>query len=66
MGHISTQMLKNLFYRLILIIIIISSVLAISRQVSILLSAKTTIRDLEAKISKLELQNQQLEKAIGQ
>jgi len=59
-------MLKNLFYRLILIIIIISSVLAISRQVSILLSAKTTIRDLEAKISKLELQNQQLEKAIGQ
>ncbi|PIU73006.1 hypothetical protein COS78_04215 [Candidatus Shapirobacteria bacterium CG06_land_8_20_14_3_00_40_12] len=59
-------MLKNLFYRLILIIIIISSVLAISRQVSILLSAKTTIRDLEAKISRLEKQNQQLEKAIGQ
>jgi cell division protein FtsL len=57
-------MLKNLFYRLILIIIIISSVLAISRQVSILLSAKTTIRNLEAKISQLELQNQQLEKAI--
>jgi len=57
-------MLKNLFYRLILITIVISSILAISRQVSILLNAKATIRDLETKISNLEKQNQQLEKAI--
>ncbi|MEK7527408.1 MAG: hypothetical protein AAB574_00105 [Patescibacteria group bacterium] len=56
-------MLKNLTIRLILITIIISSILAISRQLSIIISARQSIRDLETKISNLEKQNQQLESA---
>jgi cell division protein FtsL len=56
-------MLKNLIIRLILTVIIISSVLAISRQVSIILSARQSIRDLETKISNLEKRSQLLDSA---
>ena len=58
-------MLKKHFYRLILIIAIISAILSISKQLSLLLNAQTQIQNLEQKISTLNQRNQTLKKSLS-
>lgn len=59
-------MFKKLITRIILIFFIISSIMAISRQVSTLLYAKKSIVNLNHKIEYLDKQNQILESSLKQ
>lgn len=58
-------MLKKHFYRLILLIAIISAVFSIYKQLSVLLNAQTQIGILESKIFVLDQRNQTLKKSLS-
>jgi cell division protein FtsL len=58
-------MIKNLIIRIILIILIFSSIFNLYRQLSVLVSANKSIRDLNQKIIHLEKQNQELNRVLG-
>jgi len=58
-------MLKKHLYHLIFIIIIISSILGIYKQLSLLLNAQEQIFNLEQKISNLVKRNENLKKSLN-
>jgi cell division protein FtsL len=58
-------MLKKHTYRLILIIIIITSLLGIYKQLSLLLNAQQQVIELNQKVSNLIKRNEALKKSIN-
>ena len=58
-------MLKKHTYRLILIIIIITSILGIYKQLSLLLNAQQQVLELNQKVSNLFKRNEALKKSIN-
>ncbi|MFA6007511.1 MAG: hypothetical protein WC784_02595 [Candidatus Shapirobacteria bacterium] len=57
--------MKNLIYRIILIIITFSSILGIYKQLSLLLNAQKEISRLETKVSDFTQKNSNLKKSLN-
>lgn len=58
-------MLKKHLYRLIILILIVTSVLGIYKQVTLILNAQEQVSNLEQKVSELIKKNNSLKKSIN-
>jgi len=57
-------MLKNLIIRIVLLLILFSSLLSIYRQIMVIRSAQSSLNQLETKEHRLELRNNALQQAL--